>query len=193
VPGEPFTFGYIGTHIPAKGIHLLIDAFGRLEGDCRLRIWGRDRGQDSRALRALADALPPAKRDAIEWESEYRNERICADVFDRVDAIVTPSIWVENAPLVIHEAQEARVPVVTADVGGMAEYVAHEVNGLLFRHRDAADMAVQMQRLLDDPALAARLGARGYLEDPEGRIPEIDAHCAEVERLYARAVAGRAA
>lgn len=193
VPGEPFTFGYIGTHIPAKGIHLLIEAFGKIRGECRLRIWGRDRGQDSRSLRALADALPAEKRVAIEWRSEYRNERICADVFDHVDAIVTPSIWVENAPLVIHEAQEARIPVVTADVGGMAEYVAHEVNGLLFRHRDVTDMAAQMQRLRDDASLAMRLGARGYLADPEGHIPEIDTHCEEIERLYARAIAGRAA
>lgn len=193
VPGEPFSFGYIGTHIPAKGIHLLIEAFSKVAGDCRLRIWGRDRGQDSRALRALAETLPVEKCRNIEWRSEYRNDRICADVFDHVDAIVTPSIWVENSPLVIHEAQEARVPVITADVGGMAEYVEHEVNGLLFRHRDAGDMAVQMQRLRDDPALAERLGARGYLYDPHGRIPDIDAHCAEIERLYLRAIAGRAA
>ena len=44
--GEPFTFGYIGTHIPAKGIHDLIRAFGLLKGNARLRIWGRPRGQD---------------------------------------------------------------------------------------------------------------------------------------------------
>ena len=30
--GEPFTFGYIGTHIPAKGINHLIEAFGRVSG-----------------------------------------------------------------------------------------------------------------------------------------------------------------
>ena len=28
--GEPFTFGYIGTHIPAKGVDHLIEAFGSL-------------------------------------------------------------------------------------------------------------------------------------------------------------------
>ena len=49
--GEPFTFGYIGTHLPAKGIHHLIDAFGELSGDVRLRIWGRPRGQDTESCR----------------------------------------------------------------------------------------------------------------------------------------------
>jgi glycosyltransferase involved in cell wall biosynthesis len=68
------------------------------------------------------------------------------EVLNRVDAIVVPSIWEENSPLVIHEAQQARVPVITADVGGMAEYVRHEHNGLLFRHRNAGSLATQMQR-----------------------------------------------
>ncbi len=184
-PGEPFTFGYIGTHIPAKGIHVLIEAFGRVQGDARLRIWGRPRGQDTEALKALARGLADGAGARIEWRPEYRNAEIVGDVFDHVDAIVVPSIWVENSPLVIHEAQQARVPVITADVGGMAEYVHHEVNGLLFAHRDPGALAVQLQRLVDDPALARRLGARGYLGSESGDIPDIGEHVAEIEALYA--------
>jgi len=51
VPNEPFTFGYIGTHTPAKGIQLLIEAFGKLKGNSRLRIWGRSRGENTNALK----------------------------------------------------------------------------------------------------------------------------------------------
>lgn len=182
--GEPFTFGYIGTHIPAKGIHHLIAAFGALRGETRLRIYGRPRGQDTEALRALAGSLPSGAAERVEWLPEYRNQQIVQDVFNRVDAIVVPSVWVENSPLVIHEAQGAGVPVITADAGGMAEYVRHEVNGLLFRHRDPGDLARQMQRLVDDPALGQRLGARGYLYDPEGRIPDVADHVSEIERIY---------
>ena len=182
--GEPFTFGYIGTHIPAKGIHQLLTAFGQLRGDARLRIFGRPRGQDTDALKAIAASLPGGAAARVEWLAEYRNQAIVADVFNRVDAIVVPSVWVENSPLVIHEAQGAGVPVITADAGGMAEYVHHEVNGLLFRHRDAGDLARQMQRLADDPALAQRLGARGYLYDPTGKVPDIEAHVREIESIY---------
>ena len=181
--GEPFTFGYIGTHIPAKGIHDLICAFGRLRGDVRLRIWGR-RGPDTDALRALAAALPAHLAERIEWLPEYRNAEIVQVVFDRCDAIVVPSVWVENSPLVIHEAQQARVPVITADAGGMAEHVRHEVNGLLFEHRSARALAEQMQRLVDAPALAAQLGDRGYLFHDSGDVPDIASHVRQVEMLY---------
>lgn len=185
VPGERFTFGYIGTHIPAKGIHDLIRAFGKIKGDARLRIWGRPRGQDTDALKEMAASLPAGVASRIEWLPEYRNQEIVRDVFDRCDAIVVPSVWVENSPLVIHEAQQARVPVITADAGGMAEYVHHEVNGLLYEHRSVASMADQMQRLADSPELAVRLGERGYLYSATGDIPSIQDHVIAIERLYA--------
>jgi len=190
-PGEPFTFGYIGTHIPAKGIHVLLRAFGEVTGAPRLRVWGRPRGADTEALRAIAAALPGDAGARVEWVPEYRNQDIVRDVFDRVDAIVVPSVWVENSPLVIHEALQARVPVVTGDVGGMAEYVHDGVNGLLFRHRDTASLAGAMQRLVDDPDLGRRLGARGYAQSESGDIPEVGAHVAELEALYGEMLARR--
>ena len=89
---------------------------------------------------------------------EYRNQDIVPDVFNRCDAIVVPSIWAENSPLVIHEAQQARVPVITADYGGMAEYVHQEVNGLLFAHRDPESLSRQMQRLAERPGTGETAG-----------------------------------
>lgn len=182
--GELFTFGYIGTHIPAKGIHQLIEAFGQLKGSCQLRIWGRNRGQDSRALKEIADALPPQLKSRVIWMSEYRNQSIMQDVFNLTDVIVTPSIWVENSPLVIHEAQQARVPVITANIGGMSEYVRHGVNGLLYEHRNSGDLKEKMQMLVDSPALAKTLGDAGYLFSQDGNIPDIDSHVVELEQYY---------
>ncbi len=183
---EPFTFGYIGTHIPAKGIHLLIEAFGLLRGGCQLRIWGRPRGEETEALKKRTLSLSQDQQQRIRWMGEYRNQRLTEEVFNLVDAIVVPSIWVENSPLVIHEAQQARVPVITADAGGMSEYVHHEINGLLFAHRSIPSLATQMQRLLDDADLATELGTRGYLYSSDGQIPDLEGHIVEMENLYRR-------
>jgi len=171
IVGEPFTFGYIGTHIPAKGIQLLIEAFAKIKGEVLLRIWGRHRGVNTATLQAMARALPSDLSRRIEWLSEYNNQNIVADVFNKVDAIVVPSIWYENSPLVIHEALQVRVPVITADIGGMSEYVKHQVNGLLFKHRDVTSLAKEMQYLLDNKYLVNELGVRGYVQSNSGNIP----------------------
>ncbi len=182
--GESFTFGYIGTHIPSKGVNHLIESFGRVSGSPRLRIWGRERGVETAGLKALAQRLPDSTDKRIEWMGEYRNQNIVADVFNHCDAIVVPSIWAENSPLVIHEALQARVPVITADYGGMAEYVHHEQNGLLFAHRDPGSLARQMQRLADDPSFAEHLGRRGYMQSDDGNVPDLIDHSLAVESIY---------
>ncbi|HYW10283.1 MAG TPA: glycosyltransferase [Longimicrobium sp.] len=187
-PEADFVFGYIGTHIPAKGIHHLIEAFGGVRGPARLRIWGRERGANTEALRAMAAALPGDSADRVEWHPEYRNADIVREVFDHLDAIVVPSVWMENSPLVIHEALQARVPVVTADVGGMRELVQDGENGLLFAHRDPAALREAMQRLVDEPGLAATLGARGYLRSTNGDVIDMGEHVRAMEALYARVI-----
>ncbi|MEL6132839.1 MAG: glycosyltransferase, partial [Bacteroidota bacterium] len=178
--GEPFTFGYIGTHIPAKGVNLLIEAFAQLSAPAQLHIWGRNNGQSTQALQRMA-ALAP---NQIAFMGEYENKQMLTRVFDRVDAIVVPSIWMENSPLVIHEAQACGVPVITADAGGMAEYVHHKVNGLLFRHRDMKSLSEQMAYAQAHPEEMKRLGRRGYLFSEDGQIPCIHAHVAELEQQY---------
>lgn len=191
VTGEPFTFGYIGTHVPAKGVNLLIEAFGCLSGQPLLRIWGGASGVETASLHALAMELPVEVQGRIAWMGEYSNTEIVAQVLNHCDAIVVPSIWVENSPLVIHEALQAHVPVITASSGGMAEQVHHEQNGLLFAHRNPAALAQQMQRLVNHPALARMLGKRGYLHAEDGDVPAMEQHVHMLEQLYADVLAHR--
>lgn len=178
-----YHFGYIGTHIPAKGIHHLIEAFSYLKGEARLYIWGRLRSDYSPSLKALADQYPHISSKIV-WKEEYKNGSIAEDVFPDIDALVVPSIWYENSPLVIHEAQQMGVPVITAAAGGMQEYVHHQVNGLLFAHRDPQDLARQMQLFVDNPELGKQLGKRGYLYSEDGQIPDMEEHVQRIEKLY---------
>jgi glycosyltransferase involved in cell wall biosynthesis len=183
IAGEPFTFGYLGRHEPSKGIHHLIQAFGELKGDARLRIWGPP-GEQTHALRSLAWTLPDDAGTRVEWRGEYRNSDLTREVLNHVDAVVVPSLWVETSPLVIREAQQARIPVITANAGGMAELVRHEVNGLLFRQGDPTSLTRQMQRFVDDPDEARRLGARGYVFSSTGDVPDIEDHARSMEQIY---------
>jgi glycosyltransferase involved in cell wall biosynthesis len=181
--GSSFVFGYIGRHHPSKGIHDLIDAFCGLEGKAILKIWGRPQGQLTQSLKRRAASFSNGG-NRIEWLPEYDNENIVEEVFNRCDCIVVPSIWDENSPLVIHEAQQCGVPVITAEHGGMGEYVHDGVNGLTFTHRDAEDLRSSMQRALLNPDHLAHLGNRGYLHSEDGKIPSKEAHAAAVLHCY---------
>lgn len=57
-------------------------------------------------------------------------------LFQISDALVVPSRCYENSPTVIYEALQAGLPVVAADIGGVAELIQTGVNGFLFTPQD---------------------------------------------------------
>ena len=179
-----FTFGYIGTHIISKGVNQLIEAFSEIEEPATLKIFGKENGQSTNALKLLA----ATSKNKIEFPGEYINHNLADEVFSKVDCIVVPSIWTENSPLVIHEAQSCKVPVITADFGGMKEYVQHKVNGLLFEHRNINSLKEQLRFAIANPNLLKQFGDRGYLYSDDGSVPNIQNHCKELEIIYNRLV-----
>jgi glycosyltransferase involved in cell wall biosynthesis len=182
---ESFTFGYIGTHKQAKGILHLLQAFNQLHSsNAQLKIWGSSIDPFTSSLKTYISSMNPQIQQRIHWMGGYNNDQIVEEVFNHVDAIVVPSIWGENSPLVIHEALEAKVPVITANFGGMKEYIQHDINGLLFEHRSPLDLCMQMQRIIEDPKLRERIAKKGYLQSNDGRIPGIEEHTKQVESYY---------
>jgi len=73
-------------------------------------------------------------------------------------AVVVPS-YNESFGLVAVEAQATGTPVVAAAVGGLTTVVRDGVSGLLVDTHEPRDWAAALRRLIDDPALAERLGA----------------------------------
>jgi glycosyltransferase involved in cell wall biosynthesis len=138
-----------------KGVDLLVDAWGMLRGpvERQLVIYGSDAGEDryGHELRQQIAEL----RD-IEWKQPV-DRRAVWKVLANLDVVVVPSRWVENSPNTILEAQAAGVVVVGTNLGGVAELIRQEENGLLFEPDSAEDLAAQLQRLLDEPELLRQL------------------------------------
>jgi len=95
-----------------------------------------------------------------------------------IDVLVVPSIWYENSPLTIHEAFLAGVPVITSNIGGMAELVRDEVNGLHFQVGNAEDLARKMLRVVENPSLLSTLKPNDSL------VTKIEQHALKIETIY---------
>lgn len=157
-PAPALRVGYIGQVKPHKGVDLLLEAWKLLEGPRprQLALYGSAAGHQRYGIhleQSLGD-LPDAK-----WYGTYAGDEVW-DVLAQLDVVVIPSRWVENSPNSILEAQAVGVPVVGSNLGGIAELIEHEANGLLFEVDDAADLARTLQRLLDEPDLLPRLQAQ---------------------------------
>jgi glycosyltransferase involved in cell wall biosynthesis len=81
-------------------------------------------------------------------------------VYAQSTLVCLPS-YAEGLPNVLAEAGACARAVVTTDVSGCRQAVAHEVNGLLVPARDAKALGAAIERLLADAELRGRLGAMG--------------------------------
>jgi glycosyltransferase involved in cell wall biosynthesis len=159
-PG-PLRVGFIGSVLPSKGVHLLIEAVRRL-GDpsgITLDVWGEVLPfHNDRTYGERLDALRAGYESRITLHGAYANDAL-PDILAGMDVLVVPSLWYEAFGLTIREAFLAGVPVVTANHGAMAEAVEDGKSGLLFEAGDAASLADALRRLADDPAQRSRLAA----------------------------------
>lgn len=73
------------------------------------------------------------------------------------DLLAVPSQWLETGPLVVLEAFAAGIPVIGSNLGGIAELVQHEINGLLVEAASVEAWSRSLQRLNQERDLLIRL------------------------------------
>ena len=109
------------------------------------------------------------------------------DLMHSFDVFALSSLW-EGLPRVLPQAMAAGLPIVATAVDGNAEAVSDGVSGLLTPPGDPQAMAGALLRLLDDPALACRMGAAGRARTEEFGARKM---VADVAALYEALLAGR--
>jgi glycosyltransferase involved in cell wall biosynthesis len=148
--------GIVATLRSWKGHLYLLDAFAQLaqppQSQLRLLIVGegpmRAPIEERVAALGLADRVSFAgqRNDPERW-------------LQALDVFCLPSYANEGVPQAILQAMLCGLPIVTTPVGAILEAVSDGTTALVVPPRDAGALASAIGRLLDDPALATRLGA----------------------------------
>lgn len=150
-------FGFIGRWDPGKGIHVAVEAFKRLPKApaVEFHIVAAGAGPQAQSYRTSI-ARSAADDSRIKLAPELQSD--ASDEFlEEVDVLVVPSQWLETGPLVVLEAFAAGKPVLGSDLGGIAELVTHERNGLLVARADVGAWTAAMARLSVDRSLLNQL------------------------------------
>lgn len=153
---RPLVLGFIGTLAPHKGCHVLLEALqGVSSREVLVKIYGKQTEfpEYVAQLHQLTEG-----NEGVTFCGTFANEDIF-NVLGDLDALVVPSVWNENTPLVVYSAQAAGCPVIASDVPGIAEAVTRGVDGLLFEPGSAAALKSTLERLLVQEGLLADLAS----------------------------------
>lgn len=143
-----FTVGFIGTLAEHKGCHVLLNAIKSIDNDA-LDIWIYGNNEQYpdyvKSLKSIA-----GQDERIHFLGTFPHDRI-GDVMANLDVLVIPSIWRENAPLVLLNALASGTQVIASNVTGITEYLNNHDNVLLFPAGDSEELAKILEKALSPP------------------------------------------
>jgi len=212
VPSERITLSRQG--LSQTSSHLPPRAAGGRGGPLRIACFGRtDRGKGldllARALKLISKANvlvdifaarqtagPDQVYDRLAAQAQQDSRLIVRTavapdevigVMADYDLIAVPSRALETGPLVVLEAFAAGVPVLGADLGGIAELVHNGIDGFLIPPDNAVAWAAAIGRFVDNPHLVGDMRAK--IKTPRS----MDAVVNDMAMVYSAVVAGNAA
>jgi len=155
-PNNPPRIGFFGQISELKGLGVLFAAARILAArgwPGVIEMHGRQEDQPE-TLRRRLEPLLAAQPGNVMLCGPYPNAAV-AGLMAGCDAVVVPSIWWENAPLVVREAAAAGVRVIGADLGGLGEALRAQPGSILVPPRDPLALAEAILALPQaEPAVA---------------------------------------
>jgi teichuronic acid biosynthesis glycosyltransferase TuaC len=156
LPAEGPIVTFVGKLVPRKGVDTLIEALGLLGR--------RPAGAPLLVAAGIGEMRDGLERRAQELGVGDRVRFVGKIAHDDVgwwmsagDLFVLPSLS-EGLPTVVCEAMNCGRPVVATAVDGTPEIVRDGETGILVPPSDPAALAAALGRILDEPALARRMG-----------------------------------
>ncbi|MFQ3618942.1 MAG: glycosyltransferase [Cyanobacteriota bacterium] len=157
---DAFVVGYVGRFVPEKGLRTLAEALAGLpELPWRWLLVGRGPLQAE-----LSEQMQKAGLgDRLRWVEAVPHADI-PRYLNVMNALVLPSEttpqWKEQFGHVLIEAMACRVPVIGSDSGEIPHVIGD--GGLIFPEGQVLALRDRLRSLMQRPALAAELAARGH-------------------------------
>lgn len=142
--------GYVGRISKEKNVHLLLQAFKKLENQPNLLLLMVGDGPDSQT-KEFKETVNCKVTGFVNNVQDY---------LKAMDIFVMPSLT-ETTSLATLEAMSSGVPVIATKVGFIKNYLVKNHNGLFFPRNSATMLSIKMSQLLRDKELYSKLGKNG--------------------------------
>lgn len=155
-PSQPPVVAFLGRLVTTKGVGVLFEAARILrekKKEFELLLIGD--GPERASLERLAQQPPLV--GSVRFAGRLANNQLDA-VLARATVVVVPSLAGEVFGLVVAENMLRGLPVIASDLGAFVEVAGD--GGLTFPKGDAAALACEISKILENPALVAQLSER---------------------------------
>lgn len=164
---------FLSNLIESKGVFVLLDALKDLKeiGYSFICDFVGGETKEIDAHRFSEEVEKRGLGEVVAYHGrKYGEEK--ASFFENADIFVHPTME-DCFPLVLLEAMQYRLPIVTTDEGGIPDIVESNENGLIARKNDAGSLAKCIERLILNSDMRFKMGEEGYKRFAEQFTEEI--------------------
>ena len=154
---------FLSNLIPSKGMFVLLDACKILKENGYKFVCNFVGGESKEVSAEIFDKAVEDRglKDIVIYHgSKYGIEKY--SFFENADIFVQPT-FNDCFPLVLVEAMQWHLPIITTNEGGIPDVVKDGVTGLICRRKDAISLADALEKLIVDSQLRTQMGEEGYL------------------------------
>ncbi len=162
---DPLRLAFVGQLTVHKGVHVLLEALGKIEGRVQVDLYGD--GSQGAELMARANLLPQTISVRLRGKVPH------AQLLNKLvgcDALMFPSTVVENCPGAVLEAVALGLPVIASAVGGVPELI--DPSGLV-PPADPDALVEKIKALRNGKVRAVELNAQTTIESYIERLIEL--------------------
>lgn len=146
---------FTGRLITEKGVEYIVKASSKIKGEVIIAGEGPQK-------KKLEDLIKTLSLTNVHLLGHYDYTTLIK-LYYLATVFISPAVWDEPLGLTIIEAMAAGKPVVVTRKGGVTMAVKDGYNGFFVRPRNAKDIAEKVNKLLDNPVLAKKMGQRARL------------------------------
>ena len=191
IPPEDTVLLFNGTAIRRKGLDILVESYIRV-AKAHQRAWlvllgpcskaeagpGFDLSYLDEQRRRLHEAHLSGR---VIWTGMVTDKRELVGYYSAADVFVLPT-RAEGMPNVLAEAAAAGLPVVSTNLPGCTDYaILNGETGFLVPPEDVGAFTHAVERILSDPALAARMSRSARVRS---RLFDFDSYCSRLRDFY---------
>lgn len=159
--GQGLIVGYVGRHVPSKGLGLLLEAMQLL--------WKKDENYQLIIAGSPTDYTAELKQKVQQSGAFATNVIFITDfsddekigIFNNLDVFVSVSTE-ESFGIVYLEAWACKKPVIGANIGAVRSVIDHGINGFLVEPGNHAELAIRIDELCNYEGKRQEMGLAGY-------------------------------
>ena len=140
---EPTAVTYVGILERHKGLGTLVDAFAKSSKNHDFELFIIGEGRLKETLRQKVEHLGLSKRISV---TGFLSSSELTSVLHGSSALILPSEWPENSPLVALEALALGIPIIGSRIGGIPEILGKESGSTTF---EAGNIVELSQKISD--------------------------------------------